>query len=216
MPPLMAFTAQTVQRLTGLSDRQLRYWDDTGFFVPTFADENRRSPHSRVYSFRDLVGLRTIARLLEHGVSLQELRKVGAWLAEHYDEPWSGLRFRTFGKRVYVVDPATRMILQASHPQGQGILWWFLKDIAVEMEDAIDLLQVRRSDEFGRVVQDRYIMNNAPVIAGTRITTAAISDAHAAGMSHSDIIADYPRLTDEDIAEAIAWERAHHDRRVAS
>ena len=48
--PLIAFTSDTVSRFTDLSIRQLHYWDRTGFFVPSFADPNRRRPHSRVYS----------------------------------------------------------------------------------------------------------------------------------------------------------------------
>ena len=38
--PLIAFTTDTVSRLTKLSVRQIHYWDRTGFFVPSFADDN--------------------------------------------------------------------------------------------------------------------------------------------------------------------------------
>jgi hypothetical protein len=40
MAELLAFTADHVARLTGLSNRQLRYWDDTGFFAPALLDEH--------------------------------------------------------------------------------------------------------------------------------------------------------------------------------
>jgi MerR-like DNA binding protein len=58
-----AFTEDQVERLTGISQRQLRYWDRTGFFVPSLAYEDRRSPYSRLYSFRDIVSLKIVSAL---------------------------------------------------------------------------------------------------------------------------------------------------------
>src|ERR1039458_5222204 len=79
---LRAFSANHVVRLTGLSHTQLRYWDDTGFFRPRYALENRRSPFSRVYSFQDVVGLRTLNHLRKvHKISLQHVRKVARQLS---------------------------------------------------------------------------------------------------------------------------------------
>lgn len=81
MAELLAFTADHVARLTGLSNRQLRYWDQTGFFAPTHLDEHHRRAFGRIYSFRDVVGLRAISILRKtHKIPLQELRRVGEWL----------------------------------------------------------------------------------------------------------------------------------------
>jgi len=55
---ILAFSADDVCRVTGLSQRQLAYWDKTGFFAPEFASPKER-PFARVYSFRDVVGLRS-------------------------------------------------------------------------------------------------------------------------------------------------------------
>jgi DNA-binding transcriptional MerR regulator len=85
--------------LTGLSARQLRYWDETEFFSPALLDEYKRRAFGRIYSFRDVVGLRTIAILRNlHRIPLQELRRVGAWLKDNHDEPWSRLRFALEGR----------------------------------------------------------------------------------------------------------------------
>jgi uncharacterized protein (DUF433 family) len=216
MPPLTAFTAETVRRLTGLSDRQLRYWDNTGFFVPSFADDNRRRPHARVYSFRDLVRLRTIAVLLDRGISLQELRKIGAWLAANHDEPWAKLRFSTVGKELFVADPESDVVLRASRSQGQAAMPWYLEEIARQMEEATNRLQDRSPEEHGKIVRNRFVMHNMPVIAGTRIPTSAIYDLHTAGRTTAEIIEDYPRLTEADIREAIAWEETRRNERAVS
>ncbi len=58
-----AFSADQVTKLTGLSKAQLHYWDETGFFSPRYAFENWRSPYSRIYSLKDVVGLRTLSVL---------------------------------------------------------------------------------------------------------------------------------------------------------
>ncbi len=60
---IQAFSEEHVERLTGLTKRQLRHWDRTGFFVPAFAVEDRRETLSRVYSFKDLVALRVLSVL---------------------------------------------------------------------------------------------------------------------------------------------------------
>ena len=75
------FSDEHVSRLTGLSKWQLRSWDRLGFFSPRFAYEDRFAPYSRIYSFKDVVGLRTIAVLMkDHHVSLQELQRVAGEL----------------------------------------------------------------------------------------------------------------------------------------
>ncbi len=55
-----AFSEEDVERLTGITVRQLRYWDGTRFFVPSLASDDRRIVYSRIYSFRDLVCLKII------------------------------------------------------------------------------------------------------------------------------------------------------------
>lgn len=52
---ISAFTEEQVERLTGVTVRQLRTWDRTKFFAPSLAYEDRSRPFARLYSFRDLV-----------------------------------------------------------------------------------------------------------------------------------------------------------------
>jgi DNA-binding transcriptional MerR regulator len=72
-----AFTEDQVERLTGVTKRQLRYWDRTGFFAPSLAFEDRSQPFSRLYSFRDVVSLKVLNALRNDGhVPLPQLREV--------------------------------------------------------------------------------------------------------------------------------------------
>ncbi len=85
-----AFTEEQVERLTGLSKVQLRYWDRTGFFSPAYVEDVPGLPYGRLYSFKNIVGLRTLAMLrVQHNVPLQHLRRVAEKLAHLRDDLWT-------------------------------------------------------------------------------------------------------------------------------
>jgi uncharacterized protein (DUF433 family) len=207
MSEIMAFTAEHVCRLTGLSARQLRYWDRTDFFSPTLVDGYRRRPFGRIYSFRDVVGLRTIAILRNnHRVPLQELRRVGAWLSERHDQPWSSLRFALEGRKVVFFDPDADAAVEP-RGAGQEVLPVALEPIASEMDRAADGLRQRAPEQLGKIQKNRYVVHNAWVVAGTRIPTSAIWNYHEAGYSAEAIIKEYPRLTAADVQAAVEFEQ---------
>lgn len=203
MAELLAFTAENVRRLTGLTLRQIRYWDKTGFFRPAFIANSRS--FGRVYSFRDVVGLRTIATLRGRA-PLQELRRVGAWLKREHETPWSSLKFGLHGRKVVFFDPASGVPREASG-DGQVVFSVTLEVIASEMSAAAAKLRERVPEEFGQIVRNRYVAHNAPVVAGTRVRTGAIWNYHSAGYQDAEILREYPSLTDRDVKAAIAFER---------
>ena len=206
MSELLAFGPDDVCRLTSLSRRQLGYWDRTGFFAPQYGDESRRRPFSRVYSFRDVVGLRTLAILRnEHRVPLQELRKVGTWLRKNHRTPWASLAFYVWAKRVYFDDPRTGARVGA-RPLGQPVLPFEMKRVAHEMNTAAQRLKERTPEDIGKVTRHRFVVHNATVLAGTRIPTSAVWNLHEAGYTTKQIIREYPRLTADDVQAAIAYE----------
>lgn len=203
---LVAFTTEHVCKLTGLSTRRVRYWDKTGFFSPALVDGYRSRVFSRIYSFRDVVGLRTIAILRkEHRTPLQELRRVGQWLKREYQTPWSSLRFGLSGQRVIFFDPITGA---ATEPRGKGqtVFPIALEPIASEVRAAASRLTERQAEEVGQIVRTRYVVHNAWSLAGTRIPTEAIWNFHEAGYGVKRIIREYPRLTERDVEAAIEFE----------
>jgi uncharacterized protein (DUF433 family) len=56
-----------------------------------------------------------------------------------------------------------------------------------------------------RIEVNPDIMGGRPVIRGTRITVALVLEKLGAGMTAEAIIADYPRLTSEDIRAALVF-----------
>lgn len=206
MFPLIAFTADTVARLTGLSIRQLHRWDRSGFFVPSFADPQRRRPHSRIYSFVDVVALCTIAKLRAEGVSFPDLRKVRRFFASGSNEDWAKRQFYVVGKRVFF---SHEDAVLAARPLGQRLDRTILDlgGIANDVERAVRQLPDRAPSQIGQVTRDRLIMGGAPVIAGTRIPTATVDWFHRHGYGTEAILREFPRLTPVDVAAAIAFEQ---------
>ncbi len=65
-----AFTSNDLMALTGITPRQLQWWDERGIVVP------RRQGHRRVYGWEELVTVAVICQLRRRGFSLQRVRKV--------------------------------------------------------------------------------------------------------------------------------------------
>ena len=199
-----AFSDDHVIKLTGLSKSQLRYWDETCFFPPSYASENRRNPYSRVYSFRDVVGLRTLAILRkDYGIPLQHLRKVAAKLSRIKKDPWSEITLYVLGKEVQFREPDTRRVRSAVSGQYVNLP---LRDVIHNVEDEAKKLRSRADDQLGKVEKHRYVAHNAWVLAGTRIPTKAIRRFNEAGYTVAQIIEEYPSLTRRDIKAALAHE----------
>lgn len=54
-----------------------------------------------------------------------------------------------------------------------------------------------------------------PAVRGLRIAVADVLGWLAAGMSHAEILADYPELTEEDIRACLAY-AAERERRLTT
>lgn len=205
MSKIEVFTAEQTRRLTGLSARQLSYWDSTDFFSPEVVDDARGRAFSRVYSFRDVVGLRVIGLLRnKYKVPLQELRRVGDWLRLHHRTPWSSLRLAMAGRRIVFSDPNDGVFRDARTGE-QAEIDVALEPIARATRAEADRLRDREPDQVGRIVRNRNVVHNAWVVAGTRIPIRAIRRMHEAGMAVEGIIEEYPRLTRDDVLAAIRF-----------
>ena len=64
------FTSNDVMILTGITARQLQWWDERGIVVPL------RQGHSRSYAWDELMTVAVICQLRRRGFSLQRVRKV--------------------------------------------------------------------------------------------------------------------------------------------
>ena len=197
-PLTAAFTEAHVQRLTGLAKRQLRYWHETGFFAPSAP----AAAFGRFYAFRDVVGLRTIAELMNtHRVSLQHLRKVAEKLDHIREELWTRTTLYVINRKVVIHEPGTRKPREVV--SGQYVLGIPLRRVQAEAHAEAAKLLHRAHDESGKIVRLRGIAGRAPVFAGTRIPVATILRFAAEGFTPAQIVAEYPDLTAADVQAAL-------------
>jgi uncharacterized protein (DUF433 family) len=205
--PLVVFTAAQVMQLTGLSRRQLAYWDKAGFYSPEYALVVPRGPYGRIYRFRDVVGLRALSSLRnEYHIPYRVLRKVGEWLKKHEGDPWSSVRFIVIGRDVSFEDPNSGGRLRSRLPP-LAVPPIELQAIEDEMRARALQLRDRAPDEIGKITRHRYVVSNAWVLGGTRVPTEAIWRFYAAGCEPEVILAAYPSLTRIDVSMAISFEQ---------
>ena len=72
------FTTNDVIALTGITGRQLQWWDERGLVKPD------RHGHRRIYNWDQLMTAAVICQLRRRGFSLQRVRKVVAFLGREF------------------------------------------------------------------------------------------------------------------------------------
>src|SRR5699024_267055 len=100
------YRGPTASKAAGITYRQLDYWARTGLVVPSLRGAEGSGTH-RLYSFRDVLVLKVVKRLLDTGVSLQQIRTavehlreggVGVWgidvgrVWSEVEDTWAELR----------------------------------------------------------------------------------------------------------------------------
>ena len=185
--------------MTGLSKLRLERWDRLGLFSPEAVDpEDKGNPYSRVYTFNDLVGLRTLAILVgRYRVPLSEIRSAYKKLAQMVKNPWADTPLSVC-KRQIVFDLAGQ---PRNVTDGQAVLKHIpLPEIADEVVKRTEALRIRRKDQIGTTERRKFLVHNATVLAGTRIPVRAVESFITEGYSDKAIVDEYPSLSRADIA----------------
>jgi len=131
------FSPENVQRILGLTARQLDYWDRLRLVSPQKEQENH------FYDFRDLIGLRTVKQLVEEGVPANRLRRALTALREklvQVQAPLTELRILSDGKDVLVERHGTRL----EPLSGQFVLNFETRDL----DEKVRVIAERNADEW--------------------------------------------------------------------
>ncbi|HWP59078.1 MAG TPA: MerR family transcriptional regulator [Candidatus Acidoferrales bacterium] len=110
-----AFDSKSASRIAGVSLRQIQYWDERGFIRPSVKVAEGRGTR-RLYSFSDLVRLRVVKDLSDHGVSLSKIRRSVAFLRRSFSaapSPAESLRYLTDGEKIFLLTADKSKILDA-------------------------------------------------------------------------------------------------------
>lgn len=142
----MNFNSKTVSKITGLSFRQIDYWDRTHFIKPSVSEASGYGS-VRLYSFNDLIQLKVAKTLMDKGISLQKIRKAITYLKKNIPEiekPLSELRFLTDGDTVFVLTKDKKKIIDALK-SGQLVFSIAIGEIVESLKGkVVDLQKERR------------------------------------------------------------------------
>lgn len=206
---LRAFTSRKVGVLTGLTPRQLQYWDEKRLVSPSLR-RGKGPGRRRLYDFRDLVSLK-VAADLRQSISLQMIRRVVDHLRGlDYEDPLSELRFWAEAGHLYFEEAGT--VREGRRPS-QTIAQFTIPVAAIVRELDEGILRLDESRAVGTVERRRGVLGSKPVIAGTRILVESVQRLHDDGADEAEILELYPDLTHADVRAALEQEPA---RRRAS
>lgn len=107
------FSTKEVEKILGLTYRQLDYWDRSGFIKPSVASADGYGSE-RIYNFQDLVRLKVAKKLKEKGVSLQKLRRSLEYLELNMPEDidiFCNFVFITDGDSVFILTDNDNLII---------------------------------------------------------------------------------------------------------
>ncbi|PZR52787.1 MerR family transcriptional regulator [Xylanimonas oleitrophica] len=94
------YRGPTACRVAGITYRQLDYWARTGLVEPSIRPATGSGTH-RLYSFRDILVLKVVKRLLDTGVSLQQIRAAVTHLRERGVDDLAQITLMSDGASVY-------------------------------------------------------------------------------------------------------------------
>jgi DNA-binding transcriptional MerR regulator len=131
-------------RAAGITYRQLDYWARTGLVQPTVRPAGG-SGTQRLYSFRDVLVLKVVKRLLDTGVSLQQIRIAVTHLRDRGVEDLAQITLMSDGASVYECTSADEVIDLVQG--GQGVFGIAVGRVWREVEGQLAQLPAERADD---------------------------------------------------------------------
>jgi len=138
------YRGPTACRAAGITYRQLDYWARTGLVEPSVRSATG-SGTQRLYGFRDILVLKVVKRLLDSGVSLQQIRVAISHLRERGVQDLAQITLMSDGASVYQCTSAEEVIdlIQG----GQGVFGIAVGRVWREVEGVLSSLPSERAHD---------------------------------------------------------------------
>lgn len=141
---LVGYRGPTACSAAGITYRQLDYWARTGLVVPSVRSA-AGSGTQRLYSFKDILVLKVVKRLLDTGVSLQNIRIAVDHLRARGVADLAQLTLLSDGTTVYECTSAEEVVdLLAG---GQGVFGIAVSGALRELHGSLSQLPSERAEE---------------------------------------------------------------------
>ncbi len=128
------FSGKKAAEVVGITYRQLDYWARTDLIRPSLADA-AGSGTRRKYSYKDLLELKVIKRLLDAGIKLESIRDAFDYLREQLGEDVASAHLVISGSSAVLVREG-ELVDVVNRYQGQGVLNLLPMDGVLEELDA--------------------------------------------------------------------------------
>jgi DNA-binding transcriptional MerR regulator len=140
----VGYRGPTACAAAGITYRQLDYWARTALVEPSVRAAHG-SGSQRLYSFRDILVLKVVKRLLDTGISLQQIRAAVQHLRDHGTEDLTEVTLMSDGVSVYECTSPDEVVdlLQG----GQGVFGIALGRVWREVEGDLAVLPAVRAED---------------------------------------------------------------------
>jgi DNA-binding transcriptional MerR regulator len=142
--PEIGYRGATACVAAGISYRQLDYWARTGLVQPSVRGA-AGSGSQRLYGFRDILVLKIVKRLLDTGVSLQNIRTAVEHLRSTGISDLERITLMSDGASIYECTSADDIVdlLQG----GQGVFGIAIGKVWHEVEGSLSTLQGENTED---------------------------------------------------------------------
>jgi DNA-binding transcriptional MerR regulator len=143
-PEDLGYRGPTACAAAGITYRQLDYWARTGLVEPSVRAA-AGSGSQRLYGFRDILVLKVVKRLLDTGISLQQIRAAVTHLRERGSADLAEVTLMSDGVSVYECTSPDEVVdlLQG----GQGVFGIALGRVWQEVEGTLAELPAERAGD---------------------------------------------------------------------
>jgi DNA-binding transcriptional MerR regulator len=151
LPEDMGYRGPTACSAAGITYRQLDYWARTGLVEPSIRNA-AGSGSQRLYSFTDILVLKVVKRLLDTGVSLQNIRTAVSHLRERGVDDLAQITLISDGATVYECTSADEVVDLVQG--GQGVFGIAVGRVWREVEGSLAELPGERNDDTAPTADD--------------------------------------------------------------
>jgi uncharacterized protein (DUF433 family) len=217
-----AYTAAEAARLVGLRPERIRRWL-LGYeyrYHPTNGSIDRRIRQAPIVrrggddapyaTFLDLIDLLFVKKFLDHGISLQKLRRAlaeaDALIGAHH---FAQRSFFTDGRNIYLQVKNRADALVELLSGGQWVIAPVIKQLAMEIQfnDGTGFAeQWYPLGPTSRVVVDPRIAFGAPIIVDRGVETANVFDLYLAERKRVDVVCEWMDLKTSEVEDAVRFE----------
>jgi len=152
------YRGPTACSAAGITYRQLDYWARTGLVEPSVRAAHG-SGSQRLYSFRDILVLKVVKRLLEAGISLQQIRTAVGFLRDRGAANLAQVTLMSDGVSVYECTSPDEVVdlLQG----GQGVFGIALGRVWQEVQGSLAELPTEAPEDDGEARLDELARHRA-------------------------------------------------------